>query len=377
MDKLWDSLISWWLEYRGRNQLAEAYAFSNHEIISPGVEYQASFLFPRIYLNLHPTLYALCISPDGEKQIIKGGLNPPFRTGRYVVHYIDKTDRQSELLKVTENTKDAARISLALKIIYRISNPLNVLDIQKPVETLYSQIQADLKEYIRTRNYEDLIGGDNGGVIDSDLVTRYIKQQHSVRYPINQLFSIIDVIIQEKEGDPVFIEKRKSYTTQVVDGESKMKIQDLNKKIASQEAEMEQLRYQYKAVLDQQKASADVQQNAIRQQISIQELENQKLRDEWQQKQEAWRQKQTKWMRSMDAIDSAFKSQSPYLREEAEGLISAIVNELRGLAQSGDEAKVSNSHSDEKDNPPKNNSDKLDTLTDRLFSLLDRRKKED
>lgn len=377
MDKLWDSLISWWLEYRGRNQIAGAYAFSAHEIISPGVEYQTSFLFPRIYLNLHPTLYALCIFPDGEKKIIKGGLNPPFRTGRYVVHYIDKTDRQSEILKVTENTKDAARISLALKVIYRISNPLNVLDIQKPVETLCSQIQADLKEYIRTRNYEDLIGGDNNGVIDSDMVTRYIKQQHGIRYPINQLFSIIDVIIQEKEGDPVFIEKRKNYTSQMVDGESKMRIQELNKKIASQEAEMEQLRYQYKAVLEQQKATADVQQNAIRQQISVQELENQKLRDEWQQKQETWRQKQAKWMRSMDAIESAFKSQSPYLREEAEGLISAIVNELNVLAQTMDEPNTKNNQPDTSDVLPENSVDKIDTLTNRLFSLLDRQKRED
>ncbi len=163
----------------------------------------------------------------------------------------------------------------------------------------------------------------------------------------------------------------------MVDGESKMKIQELNKKIALQEAEMEQLRYQYKAVLDQQKASADVQQNAIRQQIGVQELENQKLRDEWQQKQDAWRQNQTKWMRSMDAIDSAFKSQSPYLREEAEGLISAIVDELRGGAQSVDETRVRVDQLDEKGDLPKNGSDKLDTLTDRLFSLLDRRKREE
>lgn len=366
-----------WLLYIGRKNLVEPYAFSNHEIISPAFLFQVSYLLQGIYLNLHPTLYAVCILADGTRRKLEGGINFPFYPGKSTLHFVDKTDRQSELLKITENTIDAARISLAVRITYRVTDPIKVFEIQKPVETLFSMVQADLKEYIRTRQYEDLIGNSDSQVIDSGLVSKYIKSQHNTRYPMSKVFTIIDVIVQEKEGDPVFIEKRKNYTTQVVDGESKMKIQELNKKIASQEAEMEQLRYQYKAVLDQQKASADVQQNAIRQQISIQELENQKLRDEWLQKQEAWRQKQTKWMRSMDAIDSAFKSQSPYLREEAEGLISAIVNELRGLAQSGDEAKVSNSQPDEKDNPTKNHSDKLDALTDRLFSLLDRRKKED
>ncbi len=376
MCEIWNYFIRVWLEFRGRRNLAEPYSFLSNEIIAPGVVFHVPFIFPGIYLNLHPTLYAVCIFPDGRIQIINGGLNIPFRSGNYVVHFIDKTDRQSELLNISENTLDAARIMLAVQIIYRVSNPIKAFDIQKPVETLFSQVQADLKEYVRTRLYEDLIGNDDSMLIDSGLVAKYIKQQHANRFPLSQVFTIVDVIVQEKEGDPVFIEKRKNYKSQMVDGEAKIKIQELNKKIGSQDAEMEQLRYQYKAVLEQQKATADVQQNAIRQKIPIQELEIQKLQDEWQQKQDAWRQKQQKWMRSMDAIDSAFKSQSPYLREEAEGLISAIVNELSGLAQSADEMNTPIGQSDAKSDPPKSNGDKLDTLTDRLFSLLDRRKPE-
>jgi len=370
MDKLWDSLISWWLEYRGRNQLAETYTFSSYEIVSPGTEFKVSFLYPRIYLNLHPTLSALCVYPDGEVKVIKGGLNPRFPFGKYLVHYVDKTDRQSELLKVAEITNDAARISLALKIIYRISNPLKAFEIQKPVETFYSQIQADLKDYIRKRNYEDLIGGGDGEVIDSDLVAKFIKQQHAVRYPISQLFSIVDVIVQEKEGDPVFIEKRKNYKSQVVDSETKMKIQDLNKRIASQDAEMEQLRYQYKAVLEQQKATADVQQNTIRQQIAVQELEIQKMRNAIQQSQDAWDQQQAKWLRSMDVIESAVKS--PYFRE-VEGAVLAVVDEMRRSIETNVPVEPA-SNTKEKNVSGEGNSDKLDVMTNRLLHLLDRRK---
>jgi hypothetical protein len=371
MHEIWDYLMRIWVEYNGRKRLAQPYAFTNYEIITPGIVFHTSYLFPVIYLNLHPTLYAVCVFPDGKMQKIYGGLNIPFHSGNYVVHYVDKTDRQSELLKITENTLDAARIVLAVNITYRISDPIKAFDIQKPVATLFSQIQADLKEYIRTRQYEDLIGNDDSQVIDSSLVAKYIKQQHNARHPMSKVFTIIDVIVQEKEGDPTFIEKRKSYKSQMVDGESKIKIQELNKKIASQEADMEQLRYQYKAILDKQKATADVQQNAIRQNISIQELEIQKMQDEWKQKQDIWRQKQEKWIRSMDAIDSAVKS--PYLRD-VEGVVSAIVNELRAQAGSDLLSDSADNEPDVKSDSPKNGGDKLDTLTDRLFSLLDRRK---
>ena len=373
MYEIWDYLRRLWLKFFGRRKFAEPYIFSSYEIISPAFFFRVSYLLQGMYLNLHPTLYAVAILADGNRKRLDGGLNIPFPPGKCTLHYVDKTDRQSELIKITENTLDAARIVLAVKITYRVSEPIKTFEIQKPVETLFSLVEADLKEYIRVRLYEELIGNDDSHVIDSSLVAKYIKQQHSVRYPISKVFTIIDVIVQEKEGDPMFIEKRKSYKSQMVDGETKMKIQELNKKITSQEAEMDQLQYKYKAVLDQQKANADVAQNAIRQKISIQEMEIQKMRDGWQQTQNSWQQKQAKWLRSMDAIDSALKS--PYLRE-MEGVISAIVNELRGLAESDVESAGSSSRPDVQSDSAKRSSDKLDSLTDTLFNLLDRKKPE-
>ncbi len=363
-----------WLLFWGRKKFAEPFDFSNHEAISPAFFFRVPYLLQGIYLNLHPTLYAVCIYADGSrKRFDEGGLFIPFPPGKCTLHYVDKTDRQSELLKITENTLDAARIVLAVKITYRISNPVKAFDIQKPVETLFSQVQADLKEYIRTRLYEDLIGNDDSQVIDSGLVAKYIKQQHNVRYPISQVFTIVDVIVQEKEGDPVFIEKRKNYKSQMVDGESKMKIQELNKKITSQQAEMDQLQYKYKAVLDQQKANADLAQNAIRQKISIQEMDVQKMRDKWQQTQNAWNQKQARWLRSMEAVESAFKS--PYLRDQqVREIVSKIFDEQKVFAETDTESDMSGSKPDVKNDSVKNSSDKLDKLTDTLFNLLDRQK---
>jgi hypothetical protein len=258
---LWDYFRRLWLVFFGRRNLAEPYVFSSHEVISPAFIFHVSYLLQGIYLNLHPTLYAVCIFADGSrKRFDEGGLIIPFPSGNCTLHYVDKTDRQSESLKITENTLDAARIALTVKITYRVLDPIKIFDIQKPVETLFAQVQADLKEYIRTRLYEDLIGNDDNQVIDSGLVAKYIKQQHGARYPMSQVFTIGDVVVQEKEWDPVFFEKRKSYQSQVVDSESKMKTQELNKKIASQEAEMQKIQYKYKAKLEQQKDTPDLKQ---------------------------------------------------------------------------------------------------------------------
>jgi hypothetical protein len=371
MREIWDYFRRLWLVYFGRRRLAEPYDFSSHEVISPAFTFRVSYFLQGIYLNLHPTLYAVCIFADGRRRRFdEGGLIIPFPSGYSTWHYIDKTDRQSDLLKITENTLDAAKIVLAVKITYRVSEPIKIFEIQKPVEALFSQVQADLKEYIRTRLYEDLIGNDDKQVIDSGLVAKYIKQQHSARYPMSQVFTISDVVIQEKEGDPVFIEKRKSYKSQVVDGESKMKIQDLNKKIASQEAEMEQLQYKYKATLDQQKTQADMQIQKMR---NDQDMEMQKMRNELQQTQDAWNRKQDKWVHSMNAIESALKS--PYLRDQQVGdIVGEIFDELRNLSETEVEAGAPNGKPGVRNNAPKNGSDKLDSLTETLFSLLDRRK---
>lgn len=370
MYEIWDYFRRIWLKFFGRKKFAEPYVFSSYEIISPAFFFRVSYLLQGIYLNLHPTLYAVGILADGNRKRLDGGLNIPFPPGRCTLHYVDKTDRQSQLLKITENTLDAARIVLAVKITYRVSEPIKAFEIQKPVETLFSLVEADLKEYIRTRLYEDLIGNDDSQVIDSSLVAKYIKQQHSARYPMSKVFTIIDVIVQEKEGDPMFIEKRKNYKSQMVDGESKMKIQDLNQKIASQEAEMQKIQYKYKAELDQQKTQADMQIQKMR---NDQDMEIQKMRNELQQAQDAWGRKQDKWVRSMGAIESALKS--PYLRDQQVGeIVSEIFDELKSLSETDTEADMPNGKPGVKNNPPKNGGDKLDSLTETLFNLLDRRK---
>lgn len=368
MDDIFDNLSRMWIRYQGRRYSVETYNFQENKVVSEPFIFYVSYLLQGIYLNLHPTLYAVCIFSDGKRQRFdEGGVIMPFPPGKATLHYVDRTVRQGEPIKVTENTKDAAKVTIAVTITYRVSDPIKVFEIQQPVETLMSRIQADLKEYIRIHQYEELISNGNLQVIDSELVAKYIRLQHSNRYPLSKVFTLIDVSVQEKEGDPVFIEKLKSLKSQVFDGESKIKIQELNQKITTQEAEMQKIQNRYKSELDQQRAQADMQIQKMR---SEQDLELQRLRNEMQQNQDAWEQKQKKWLRSMEVIDSAVKS--PYFRE-MEGAVSAVVNELKRSAGVDVEPEVLDSKLHENGSSARSSDENLDTLTDRLRSLLDRR----
>lgn len=369
MGDIFDNLGKLWISYQGRKFSAEPYSFQKNKVVSEPFIFNVSYFLQGIYLNLHPTLYAVFIFSNGKRQRFdEGGVIMPFPPGVTTLHYIDRTVRQGDQIKVTENTKDAAKVTLAVIVTYRVSDPIKVFEIQQPVETLLSRVQADLKEYIRTHQYEDLISNGNFQVIDSELVAKYIKQQHENRYPLSKVFALIEVSVQEKEGDPVFIEKLKSLKSQVVDGETKIKIQDLNQKLATQEAEMQKIQNRYKADLDQQRAQSDM---LIQKMRSEQDMELQRLRNDLQQAQDAWEQKQKKWLRSMEVIDSAVKS--PYFRE-MEGAVSAVVNELKRSTGVDISSDIPESDPEEKTKAVTGNDENLDTVTERLRSLLDRKK---
>ena len=365
MQSTWDYLVQKWLEFLGTRQPPDIIQFTEREIRTPESYFNISYLTRAKFLNLNPNLYAVTIAPGGGMQVLKNGYNFPLKPGRYVIYYIDNRVRTMIIPEVSGVTADGANISLTLIITYRVEDPTELFKIENPVESVFLSVQSDLREYIKTRRYKEIFGNSDDQVIDNSQVARHIKQQYYSRHLTSKAFTLIDVIIKDREGDSSITEKRKSYEAQLIESESKIKIYDLNQKLAAQDAEMKKLQHKYASELEQEKAQANLQVQKMR---SEQDMELQRLRNELQQSQDAWEQQQKRWLRSMDAIESALKS--PYLRE-MEGVIGAIVAELRGLAGGGG----SNSPLPEiENNSPRNKKDNLDTLTDKLFSLLDRRK---
>jgi uncharacterized coiled-coil protein SlyX len=235
----------WWLEWMGRNKPTSRYVFSENEIISPVYPIIVSYFWKAIYMNLHPTHYAVAIAPDGRVLNLRGGYNR-LSPGKYIVHYIDKQNRVMNIPLMGEKTYDGDRVALEVEITYRVVDPIKALEVGHAVDTLQGFIQSDVKEFVRTHTYNEIKDALKGRKLEDEPLAKYIKQQQARRYPLSKLFFIADVVIREKIEDPKVSEVReKNQLSQrqiVTQSEIKRRNLELEKKVAEQEAMINQLK---------------------------------------------------------------------------------------------------------------------------------------
>ncbi len=190
MEEIWRYLTELWTKFWGRKQSTEQHSFLENEIVSPAYIFRVSYLTQAMYLNLHPTVYAISISPSGDTHRLESGYNSPLSPGRYLLHFVDRQIRKSAISKTTEVTIDGVTLSLTPIITYQVSDPIKALQISHPIENLLSLIQSDLKEYIQTHEHREILGNNTQ-------IVQFIKQRYDSHFPISKLFSITDIVIQE------------------------------------------------------------------------------------------------------------------------------------------------------------------------------------
>jgi len=358
--EFWNDIVRLWLDFWGRRRSPQIYPFPENEVVTPEDSFRVSFWAQAKYLNLHPTLYAIAISPDGTPQNLKGGYNFPLPSGRYIIHYVDKRDRKGVIPKTSETTQDGANISLELIITYRVSDPIKLLEIQQPVPTVFSLIQSDLKEFIRTHRYDEIFGNSDGQSIDSALLVQYIKQRHVDRHQVSRVIAITNVAVENKEGDPKLTEIRKNFQVEQKQNFASTELlkqkQDLERKVASQDAEIKRIN-----------AQAEVTQQDILQKMKLQQIELDNAR-------QALALQQAKWARAMDAVSQTLATPN-FQRDPREiEVIGQIVNQLKALSNQGIDSGTHAQKVDSSETDNKNSGDNIDSLTDKLLSLLKRKK---
>lgn len=359
MQKAWNDLVKLWLEYWGRRRSPLLFSFPENEVMTPEGTFRVSIWTQAIYLNLHPTLYAVAISPDGTPQKLKGGYNFPLAPGLHVIHFIDKRDRKGHIPKTSETTQDGAIISLELIITYRVSDPIKLLEIEQPVVTIFSFIQSDLKEYIRTHRYDEIFGSGDGQSIDSDKLVQYIKQRHVERHQVARVFAVTNVAVEAREGDPKLTEIRKNFQVQqkqnIASTELLKQNQELDRKVAAQEAEIKRIN-----------AQAEVVQQEILQKMKLQQVELENSR-------RALTLQQEKWSRAMDALSQALSTPN-FQRDPREiEVIGQIVNQLKELTGQGLDGTAQIQKSDSREAGNRKNDENIDSLTERLLNMLNRK----
>jgi hypothetical protein len=340
----------YWLERQGRKRSALRYPFRDDEIVSQAYLMRVSSWFNAYYLNLHPSHYAIAITPAGRLINVRGGYNA-LLPGRYILHYVDRQNRVSVIPRVTETTLDGAQVSLELVITYQVVDPFLALEVQQPLETFFVFIQSDLREFIRTHKYDEIVGDTVGHAVNTNLVAQYIRDQHRTREQMSKLFKILEVVVEEKTGDPKLTEIRGKFEAKqrqnVADSELLRQNQDLERRVASQDAEIQRI-----------KAKADATEQEIRQKMDLQTIELEKARAELD-----FRQK--KMMRAMDAIAQAFAAPT-YPRDPRE---VEIIKELLGAL-----GGTQNGSGNGQDQSKPQSTDRIDTLTNTLLNWLDRKR---
>src|SRR5512138_1180655 len=129
MAGFWNEFGKLWLETWGRGRPTPRYPFPENEIATPGTTMRVSSLWNAVYINLHPTHYAVAIAPDGTVVKLKGGYNP-LSGGQYILHYVDKKNRVAVIPRVSETTLDGSQVSLELVITYHVIDPVKALEVQ-------------------------------------------------------------------------------------------------------------------------------------------------------------------------------------------------------------------------------------------------------
>jgi hypothetical protein len=209
-----NSITRSWIEYKGRKTSAPI-VFPESEFVSKKTEIVSArrdFTVGTFgsFLSLPPMTAAILTSSTGERQVFLEGGYIKLLPGKYILEYVDLLERCFSLKISDAITADGFVVSLSISITYQITNPLRVLNIHHPLETLFSVCEASVRSFIRSHQHDDIIGEwDNEHPISDSEITRFIIQQVTQNHAC-KAFTIMGVTIAECRGDPKILEIRKT-----------------------------------------------------------------------------------------------------------------------------------------------------------------------
>lgn len=351
----WDYLTEEWVSFWGRRRGSGEVEFDPRTLSVFGRQFQVSFLLGKEYINLPPNAYGILIHPDGTNQRVNGG-SQRLSSGQYTLYYIDNHNRANDIDLISEMTQDGEKISLRVCIHYRVIDPLILMEIKDPVDTLLTTISADVLQYIRTRNRSEI--ADSAQEKNGGQFFRFILERHNGRFPLSRAFTLTGFELKEFIGDQAFIAMRRDARI------DEMKNQ-LEKARTEYHQELERMGTKHKTEMEKNAATHEKEKQDILQQVRLRDIQLDDVRRHSQRRHDLI-------TRAVEAITRAMEP-SVYPRNANE--IKTIATELL-TAMKDETAYEINPIVDvgEKVSQPAQqkevNGDKVEKLTNRLLSLL-------
>jgi hypothetical protein len=378
------------IEKHGRQEGAPTVLFSDRKISSPGEDIYVANGFLRLisstsgfYLPLPPNAFGVVIFPDGTSHNMEGGLHevPP---GLYKLQYIDKHERLDFSSPISEMTTDGEKLTLTVILRYRVDKPIVALGIDLPVETLIEHVEADVAQYIRTHNHDDIADGSENH-LESKLLSFFI-QRHNHRFPLSRAFIITGIELKDFTGDDEYMQMRRKASMD----ERKNRIelvqatyqQELGLLIAQYKAENEKSMAEHTAELAKKATEhrAETEKMEARHEKEKQEILHQvRLREiDLDNKRKHLQRRENEFVKAIDAISTTFSSgypMNPNIIKTMTDLVAALreeVNTEPNPIPESDPAENNPSKSERRTAPPTSTagSDKVEKLTNTLLNLL-------
>ena len=169
------SFFKKWKERQGRKKVAEPVQFADTEILTYPLKFR--ILTTGYYLALPPRTAAIITTPTNQKQVYKEGGYKELQAGAYHIQFVDLRDRSIVLPRIFANTKDGAEVSFIVSISYKVTDPEQIVEIDKPLQTLLEVCEAGIKNLITTHYHAELISepGSTKYLADHE-IAQFIKE---------------------------------------------------------------------------------------------------------------------------------------------------------------------------------------------------------
>lgn len=356
------------IENRGRALGTPVVKFENRKIVAPGPDQEVPngllyFLTDAsgFYLSLPPNTVGIIVHPDGSVEYRTSGGLQEVRPGLYKILYVDLHDRSDSTQPVSEIALDGEALTLRVLFRYRVVDPLLLLGIERPVETLIDHLQADLAQYIRTHNHNDIADRNNSQ--DAGKILQFFAQRHATRNRLSRAISIEGIELKEFTGDSEYVSLRRNTLTQ-------QRQTAVERELIESRNEIERLRAAQKQDLERinarMSAETTAQRNKILRETQEQDIRLENLRMQAQRRHELL-------VKAVNAVGQAVEHSS-YSRNPSE-IKNAIKNLLDAIKENSptleqESAKGGDSTSAAAARTPSSGNQKIEDLTMTLLNLL-------
>lgn len=228
-------LIRLAVETRGRQEAPPEPQFSEDQILTPPRPFRIGW-FNADFLHLYPNLQAALFSRSGQTLSFpsQGGFLGELEVGAYTLQYIDLRERRKVLRNIQDTSAEGAQVAMSLAVTYQVKDSRRLLGMEKPLEILFSACAAALKSFIRAHAHDDLVCVSGGAAIPDAEIARYVQQQVN-QNPACRAFTILDIHILERQGDPRIVEIQRQRLLQQQESLTQQEALRQREKIADQE----------------------------------------------------------------------------------------------------------------------------------------------